>query len=83
MIGIVGGSPLLSILASFLWLIATAEYQWMEKLTIIVLDHVDFGIIKAHESGIETKYMFPVHARCCKHCAVWLWSFEHCDVRNK
>lgn len=75
--------PLLSILASFLWLIATAEYQWMEKLTIIVLDHVDFGIIKAHESGIETKYMFPVHARCCKHCAVWLWSFEHCDVRNK
>lgn len=75
--------PLLSILASFLWLIATAEYQWMEKLTIIVLDHVDFGIIKAHESGIETKYMFPVHARCCKHCAVWLWLFEHCDVRNK
>lgn len=75
--------PLLSILASFLWLIATAEYQWMEKLTIIVLDHVDFGIIKAHESCIETKYMFPVHARCCKHCAVWLWSFEHCDVRNK
>lgn len=83
MISIVGGSPLLSILASFLWLIATAEYQWMEKLTIIVLDHVDFGIIKAHESGIETKYMFPVHARCCKHSAVWLWSFEHCDVRNK
>lgn len=83
MISIVGGSPLLSILASFLWVIATAEYQWMEKLTIIVLDHVDFGIIKAHESGIETKYMFPVHARCCKHCAVWLWSFEHCDVRNK
>lgn len=35
----------------------------MEKLTIIVFDHVDFGIIKAHESGIETKYMFPVHAR--------------------
>lgn len=60
-----------------------AEYQWMEKLTIIVLDHVDFGIIKAHEIGIETKYMFPVHARCCKHSAVWLWSFEHCDVRNK
>lgn len=83
MISIVGGSPLLSILASFLWLIATAEYQWMEKLTIIVLDHVDFGIIKAHESGIETKYMFPVHARCCKHSAAWLWSFEHCDVRNK
>lgn len=83
MISIVGGSPLLSILASFLWVIATAEYQWMEKLTIIVLDHVDFGIIKAHESGIETKYMFPVHARCCKHSAVWLWSFEHCDVRNK
>lgn len=75
--------PLLSIPASFLWLIAMAEYQWMEKLTIIVLDHVDFGIIKAHESGIETKYMFPVHARCCKHSAVWLWSFEHCDVRNK
>lgn len=55
----------------------------MEKLIIIVLDYVDFGIIKVYESGIEIKYMFLVYVRCCKCSVVWFWLFEYCNVRNK